>query len=289
MASPTKALPNNFSASFLPDRRLIADLIGFARQEGSGTKEEISEETGIPTGKSTGKVEPMIYYALGMGLIRATKQNQIWQLSVTELGALIHAEDTFLSEPQTLWLLHLLLCRRNSASVSPEGVATAWFELFTNQRLRLREDFTLTDYHDCLTRRIGEMSYTKSLASLVIRTYFTDNCWALAEVLQSQDNRNVFKFAKAPLNKDMQPVYAVYLYSLWDELFSTEQQLSLEQFSNETGFVTATGWSDIDISQWLNSLSDKGLVQVDRQTGTSMILRLKSTKEVIDDLYSELV
>lgn len=65
-------LPLSFPQSFLPDRDLLARLLRFTAQGGSGSK-DISAETGIPTGASTGKVEPMIRYAGGMGLIKAEK------------------------------------------------------------------------------------------------------------------------------------------------------------------------------------------------------------------------
>lgn len=53
----------NFHATFCPDFEYIAKIIQIADQYDGLTKEEISEITGIPTGVSTGKVEPHIYYA----------------------------------------------------------------------------------------------------------------------------------------------------------------------------------------------------------------------------------
>lgn len=291
MLSKIETLPKNFPSDFLPDRRLIADLLAFVIEgSGSGTKEEISEQTGIPTGKSSGKVEPMIHYAIGMGLITATKENQTWKLATTAIGSIVFNEDTFLSEPQTLWLLHLLLCRCNGLPEPSEGTATAWFELFTNEQLRKRETFTLTDYHAVLVQKIGDMGYVKGLAALVIRTYFTDNCWALAETLKkhSTDKEN-YQFLKAPVNKEMLPVYAVYLYLLWDDLFSDEQQLSLDEFGDKTCFFKVTNWKEADTNIWLNYLSDHGMVQVDRYTGVPMLLRLQDTPQVISNLYSELI
>ena len=112
MPKKTIGLPLNFSHDFLPERNLLARLIAFASNGGSGDKIEIGNATGIPTGKSSGKVEPMIYYALGMGLISAVKDDRKWTLELTHLGRIVKLEDPYLSEPVTLWLIHLMLCRR---------------------------------------------------------------------------------------------------------------------------------------------------------------------------------
>ncbi len=109
-ASNPPALPLNLPQSFLPERRLLSALLAFAEQQGSGEKEAISAATGIPTGKSTGKVVLLIHYALGMGLITATRQGATWQLGLTPVGAQVRREDPYLSEPLTLWLLHVLGC-----------------------------------------------------------------------------------------------------------------------------------------------------------------------------------
>lgn len=288
MVSVIEKLPINFPTDFLPDRRLITDLLAFAIEGRAGTKEEISEITGIPTGKSSGKVEPMIHYASGMGLITAAKENQTWKLEPTTIGALIFSEDTFLSEMQTLWLLHLLLCRRYGLSEPSNGIAVAWFELFTSEQLRRLESFTLEGYQKILAQKVGEFGYVKGLAALVVRSYFTDNCWALAKVFKKQST-DKYQFLKAPVEKEMLPVYSVYLYLLWDDLFSNEKQLSLDEFAEQTCFFKVTNWNETDINIWLNYLSDSGAVQIDRYTGVPILLRLQDTQQVIEGLYSELI
>ena len=76
------SLPLNFPQTFLPERRLLSQLLPFAKRRGQGDKVSIGAETGIPTGKSTGKVDPMIHYANGMGLITVNKESGNWQLGL---------------------------------------------------------------------------------------------------------------------------------------------------------------------------------------------------------------
>ena len=80
------SIPLYFTQTFLPDRALIARLLAFASSNSCGTKEQISEATGIPTGASSGKVEPMIYYSMSMGIISASREDGIWHLNLTPVG-----------------------------------------------------------------------------------------------------------------------------------------------------------------------------------------------------------
>jgi hypothetical protein len=59
-SAPCAIWPFNFPQTFLPERRLLIQLLPFAGQGGSGNKVEIGAQTAIPTGASTGKVESMI-------------------------------------------------------------------------------------------------------------------------------------------------------------------------------------------------------------------------------------
>ncbi|MCJ8343045.1 MAG: hypothetical protein MJH09_09410, partial [Cetobacterium sp.] len=86
----------SFSKDYLAKILKISDGSSFL------TKEEISEITGIPTGKSSGKVVPHIYYGLYMGLITFSYENKRYNLNRTSLGNLILKEDSYLTENLTI-------------------------------------------------------------------------------------------------------------------------------------------------------------------------------------------
>lgn len=281
-------LPLTFSKDFSPERRLLAQLLNFAAANGQGDKEAISAQTGIPTGKSTGKVEPMIYYAYGMGLITAKKEASNWQLGLTALGQVIFQEDSFLSEPQTLWLLHLLLSRRDGLSSPAEGIADAWFAVFAEGDYRLGKRFTQESFLDFLISRHGNKGYLKPVSSIVLRCYLEESCFGQISVLQKTTD-NFFIRQSAPLEKSFFPVYAAYFYLLWDELFNSDSQISLDLFSKESRCFAIMGWNETMIASWLDWMNDKGLVQIDRYTGSPVLLRLKRTNQVLAAIYSELI
>ena len=69
-----KDLPNinenenfNFHQTFQPEPEYISSILNLARDEEVLTVKEISTVTGIPTGESSGKVEPKILYASSGG------------------------------------------------------------------------------------------------------------------------------------------------------------------------------------------------------------------------------
>ena len=85
------------------------------------------------------------------------------------------------------------------------------------------------------------------------------------------------------------PVYASYLYLVWDELFYSDNQISLDCFSQQSRCFLIMGWDESMIARWLDWMTDNGIIQVDRYTGTPMLLRLQSTEQVLAAIYSELI
>ena len=290
----TMQLPLNFPQTFMPERRLLAKLLPFAANNGKGDKEAISAETGIPTGKSTGKVNPIIRYAQGMNLIIAHKaEGEIWQLGLTGMGQLILQEDPFLSELQTLWLLYLMLCRRHQLTLPARGIADAWFALFGDSNFRLGHCFTQTDYLTFLKERHGDecKGYLKSLTGVVLHSSLEETCLGNLGVLQQEKNGKEIQFIRqsAPAEKSLFPAYAAGFYQVWDELFPEETQLALTDFSAQTGFFNLLGWNETTVMRWLEWQVDEGSMQLDRHTGTAMLLRLCETQLVINRIYQGLI
>lgn len=286
-----KPLPINFPLTFMPERRLLVSLLEFSSKNGSGNKMEISEQTGIPTGASSGKVEPIIHYSFAMGLITSVKNSAQWQLGLTDLGKVIHQEDPFLSEELTLWLLHLMSCRRFNLSSPARGLNDIWFSLFADSTYRLEQQFTQQDFLEFLLDRYGQKSYLQSISSLAIRTYLEESCLGNIDVLHkiTKGGETKIEKQKVPLDQSYYPVYAVYFFSIWDDLFTNENQISLDLFSEKSRCFIVMGWTEKNISQWLEWMVDRSLIQIDRYTGTPMILRLKESSSVTKDVYSELI
>jgi hypothetical protein len=287
----TRSLPINFTQDFLPELRLLARLLSFAADNGVGDKQSIGEDTGIPTGKSSGKVEPMIHYANAMGLIQAQRNAGTWTLGLTSLGEIVISEDRYLSEPLTLWMMHLMICRRNRIADEAKGIADPWFALFAEGELRLGKNFSQNDYLSFLEERHGKMAKLGSLSRLILRSYQEKSCFGKinALVLDESKKEGVYSRNPAPLGTDFFPAYAAYFLLVWDALYAGVRQLEIDDFFSRSRFLAVLGWNKNDTARWFDWMADRGEIQLDRQTGKTLALRLGETDTSISNIYSELV
>lgn len=291
LGSCLQPLPLNFPHDFLPERSLLARLLPFASTSGCGDKVQIGVETGIPTGESSGKVEPMIHYARGMGLIRTDKEVKHWQLKLTTLGRQVAAEDPYLSESVTLWLLHLMLCRRSTLEDPATGLADAWFALFAEGTLRLGNRFDQNAYLDCLIERNGTKGYLKGLSGLVLRSYLEPTCFGPINALSAEvlDRHTLYLRRAAPAEPSHFPAYSAYLFLVWDDLYAGHSQLAIDDLFTQSRCLAVMGWDRAMATRWLDWMADNGLLQLDRQTGGTLALRLRNTETVIAGIFNELI
>ena len=102
----------NFAQTFKPEKQYIGCLLKIAERNEFMTTKQISLETGIPTGTSSGKVVPHIEYCKFMGLIDYEKKDSnTYKLGITPLGKVVLDEDPGIKEELSLILLHSLLLR----------------------------------------------------------------------------------------------------------------------------------------------------------------------------------
>lgn len=97
------ALPVNFHKTFIPERRLIAALLQYAAKGKAGNYQDIANDTGIPMGKSNGKVPAILDYSRGMGLIYldSGQKSAIKKPKLTEFGRIVFLQDKYLGEMLT--------------------------------------------------------------------------------------------------------------------------------------------------------------------------------------------
>lgn len=285
------SLPLNFTQGFLPDRALLSRLLAFAKAEGAGDKEAISQATGIPTGKSSGKVEPMIHYASGMGLVNAARSSGVWRLTLTKAGHLISDEDPFLDELPTQWFCHLMLCRRYGFSQPAVGVADAWFALFAEGTSRLGNPFERESFCQTLVERHGQKSYLRSLSGLVPRTYVEQSCLGDLGIMRRMENGKDERYKRlaAPNDQALYPAYAIALFLAWDTLFPDRQQIPFYELTAESRVFDTLLWQRSDAERLIRWMSERGMLQLDNLTGTTMALRLTDSAKVLRGLYNEVV
>jgi len=225
----------NFHQSFIIERHFIASFLQFVATGQRGTDQEISEQTGIPVGKSSGKVPAIINYCSGMRLVDVQKKAGSGEKSFefTPFGRVVFLEDINLSEELTQWLVHLHLCRKN-------GGAEIWYLSFNKGYNVLGMEFTENELTKFLERNCGKRN--KSPIGPLIRTYEEPAALQVAHVLVHQD-RNVLRRSAAPLLTGFRNGYSAFFLSLWEEYFPSERQVTITDFEASVHWHEMCGWN----------------------------------------------
>jgi hypothetical protein len=268
----------SFHQTFSPERKNLSALMKHVAQPKETDLVEIADATGIPTGKSSGKVEPTINYARGMGLIDVSSSKASrWLLQLTPLGKIVLSEDQYIREGFTQWILHLQFCRRNRG-------AEAWYAVFGESSLALGNVFSEESLKSFLTNKYGKRS---NLLGPLVRMYNSEASFFACRALI--EDGDLIKRNPAPCDKTHFPGYYYVFSALWDDFFNGEQQVAYEDYERTTHFFATTRWDVLQINRFINYLGDEGLVKIDRQTGNAMILRLGGTEAALKNLYSNLL
>lgn len=272
-------LPVNFHQTFVPERTYLSSLLRFAAKEGEGTDQEISSETGIPVGQSSGKVPALLSYSIGMGLLRLEQGSLPGRKRplLTDFGRSVLLDDPNLSESLTQWLAHLHLCR-------VKGGAEIWHLTFGQSSDILGMTFSESDLEDYLTGIWGKKK--RSLIGPLIGTYEEPAAFRLAAVISR--NGSILTRASAPLLPSFRNGYAVFFLSQWERHFSGEGQVTLTDFESCTYWRRISGWTVEECELILSFLQEAGAVDVDKQMRPWILTRKAKSESYWRSLYEDL-
>lgn len=265
----------NFHQTFKPEKQYVGSILDVANNTDSMSVPEISSYTGIPNGKSSGKVEPHILYAKYMGLIEAEKKDGSYILARTKLGNIVYMEDPGIQEDLTILLCHAMM-QRNVAG------ADMWNAVFTKvlpmYRGGMKKELLLKELEQIFEGKANKKniapffgSYEEMFSTLEILVMDTDSICV---------NETLY-------NKEYIYLYAYILFELWDELYIEQEEISSVQLAT-LSFGKIFGWDEQREYEVLEHLSDKGIVRLNRQLVPYTILRLTDKDVVMQRLYSEL-
>lgn len=270
----------SFHQTFIPERQYIADLLRFVATGQTGTDQDISAQTGIPVGKSSGKVPAIISYCSGMGLIDVYKKTGIGEkgFEFTPFGRAVLLEDINLSEELTQWLVHLHLCRVN-------GGAETWYLCFNKGYKVLGMDFTEGELNDFLERNCGKRN--KSLIGPLIRTYEESAAFKIAHALV-RHNSNMLRRSPAPLLAGYRNGYSAFFLLLWEEFFPIDRQVTTADFEKLVHWQEMCGWNQRQAENALDMMQDAGAITIDKQMKPWILTRNAEAKQFWTTIYDEL-
>ena len=285
----------NFPQTFKLEPLLLAKLLIKTHECHilHGTMYEISELTGIPTGASSGKVEPTIAYGFSCGLLSAERTQGIWTLELTPLAKAILQEDRMLNEDISLFMMHLMM-NRVDPQQPQEGLNAAWFDVCISSKYQISDRFDLDQLEQFVKDKRGDQKYLRGLLRLILTSYDQNNVDVpfykipVFQVEQAQ-TQLVIKRLTAPLEYKFFPAYSAFLFLEWDRLFSSQTQISFDDFLTQTRCNLLMNWSNKHFNRLLDWMAEKGFIQVDRLTGNALILKLVPTNRVLKQFFSELI
>lgn len=267
----------NFHKTFKAEGQYISSILEIADGKTWFTTREISEMTGIPQGKSSGKVEPHINYAEYMGLIKSEKEKKEKKIKLTktELGDTVQCEDPGLQEKLTKLLLHAMMLR------DEEG-ACVWNTIFKHilpqYHNEINKDILILELNKIYDNRI-----TKKNIAPVINVY--NDFFSEIGILDVNDE--LIRCNSITYDNECVYMYALVLWKYWEEYYPQQEEISSTQFA-ELRFGKAFGWDTQREYEVMEYLADKGLIRMNRQLMPYTILKLVNEDKLLDNLYSEL-
>lgn len=271
-------LARNFHRTFKPERGYLSALLRYAAAGKSGSLEEISRHTGIPTGASSGKVRPAIEYCAGMGLLRPQKTTASYAFSMTSFGSAVLAEDPFLSNPVTQWLAHLQLCH-------PRRGADLWYQVFVEGMETLGMDFNRPSLERHL--RAVYAAEGRNPIGPIIGAYTDEAAFKAAGVLTEKDDQ--IHRAAAPLSTESRRGYAAWLAQLLADFFPRAHNIPITDWERVCGWKRATGWHPSIAADMLAEAEHLGVLAVDRHMNPWLVDLRRSPDDVWKKIFDDML
>lgn len=267
-----------FHETFQPELNYISKILCLAAERYKGSKFNISDCTGIPTGKQKGKVEPNIKYAYYMGLIDYFVDKGEYSLSLTPLGEEVFVQDKYLHESLTHWICHYGITRYL------EG-APQWSFLVHSAHSGFMSGVSSEYLLAQANKAFGVEMAFEELFGVVKRSYL-DGCFRAINYLTWDDN---VLFHERPENQELIFAYAYAIINSWKRLIPEKDEITINELQDKIGFGKTFGFNDNETNYVLDILSSEGVLSLNRQLFPATLICTANTNDVISLLYSRLL
>ena len=265
----------NFHLTFKPEIQYIASIISIADGITAYDIKDISNMTGIPNGKTSGKVEPHIQYSKYMGLIDYKKRDGKYIISLTPLGEVVLREDPGLQEDLSILLCHAMICREvNGADVWSECV----INILPKYKNVIKKDLLIKEL---------EVVFPGKVNSKNVAPFFSSYGDMFSTLNMLNENSDIISLIPSSFKKEFIYLYAFVLWKVWEEKYPHQEEISSSQLEM-LNFGKIFGWNIEQEYKVLEQLSDRELLRLNRQLMPYTILKLIPIDNLLNKLYSEL-
>jgi len=264
----------NFHRTFPPEREPIGRLLLLADDMSFMTKEEIFSATGIPTGKSSGKVIPHIRYAEFMGLLQVERQRGKLRLRRTRVGEFVAAKDPYLTETVSQLLCHYHLTSSSGAPL---------WRFVVREYVRIHGP----NVHRADVQRSSQTRFGINVnLSPFVSCYTRPTSFGSLGLLRVSSDKQTWSFCAHPYHGSLRYLYAYTLLSEWDQLDSNNPEITIHDVTQRLQWGAAFCWDSSEVLEVLSGLQDLGAIKLNRQLEPVTVIRTADTDMVLERLYT---
>ena len=259
----------NFHQTFKPESEYISRLLSIG--ELSATKEELSHRFGIPTGKSSGKVEVSLLYAQAARLINFSKESGVYHICRTALGSKLYDIDSFFENQTTELLFHFMYC-------SFQAELVLWRALFIDYRA-ISPTLDIQDFQDFASRKF--QAHNVKTAPL-IGTYISEDPLVGLDLLIRIDS-NTCQFGNVDILTSSVEYYALFVFFELLAIDPSREEFTLSELI-DNGFNRIFGWDKTQMREVLELIEREGFAILNKQFDDYHIRMNTSIDHLIDIL-----
>lgn len=267
----------NFHSTFKPQLIYISKLLKLAEQMYVGDERSISDITGIPTGEKSGKVVPHLYYAKFMGIIDFYLKDKMYNLSLTDLGRIVIQEDPNLIEDMTKLILNY-----NIADIK-DG-APHWSYLYKIFNYNYNQKYNIKNIQNGLEVYSGKSNCKMG----VVKKSYEGECFERLKIISLIDE-NTITFNEVSPRMDFYNAYAYTLIKDMEKYYLDSKEITIDEIIYDIKWSKPLGLSFEYALEVLDELDVLGYIKLNKQLTPMTIIRLTTSKELLEKLYSFLL
>lgn len=264
----------NFHKTFPPQDSYITKILELANNNYTGSKEEISEKTGIPTGKISGKVVPHILYAQYMGLIKHTLSKGKYTLEITELGKTILENDKYLFEDISRLICHYNICDEDNG-------ACLWSFIYSRLPLMLDENMG----EEAIKKKYSDFFMVKTDIRALKKSYSDSGFFARLNLIDFSEG---IRINSSYYKNEQIYVYAYTLFSSWEREYPKAQEITADQII-DIKWNKRFGFDEDEMLFILEQMEEKQLIRLNKQLVPYTVIRNVDTTDVLSHIYELLI
>lgn len=259
----------NFHQTFKPEKLHLSSLLELPN--GKYSINEISHSCGIPTGKSSGKVDVTLHYLKAASLINYEAKNGIYEIQKTLMGDFIADEDPFLENYETKLYFHYMYTYINTLLIM-------WRQLFIEfQSFTLSNTFNREDLLDFYKKSNTQKIHT---INPILGTYTNKDSLIDINILQIVD-RNSFKFNECPIIEQYSKWFLLFLTHTLRQIDKDRESFLLKELSETKFEFVFCWWEPTDLAKLVLLLEEQNLIYLNKQLDEIHIYLKYSLSEVV--------